>query len=321
MRKVVVAGALFAAALLGQIRPAQQAPSCDRACLEGFVNQYLDALLAHNVFGLPLAPKVKFSENDQLLELGDGMWNVVTGIGSYKIYVCDPQSGQVGFIGTIRESDRPVALALRLKIENKKISEIETIVQSAAAGPPPGRGAANAVPPPPGGAVAMEELKPDPVFSETIPAIQRVSRDALMKAANSYFEAIEKGDAAFSSFDPLCNRLENGVRAACGEQINTKTLSYIQTVYPRRFAVVDEERQLVFGFFTYQIPGDILSVESPGHGTHKFSAAQTAPSFADVPALFRIKSGKIRRMESLMVNLPYGTPNPFFHDDWRRPKR
>ena len=93
---------------------------CDRACLEGFVNQYLDALVAHNVFGLPLAPKVKFSENDQLLELGDGMWNVVTRIGSYKIYVCDPQSGQVGFIGTVRENDRPVALALRLKIENKE---------------------------------------------------------------------------------------------------------------------------------------------------------------------------------------------------------
>jgi hypothetical protein len=37
--------------------------------------------------------------------------------------------------------------------------------------------------------------------------------------------------------------------------------------------------------------------------------------------VFRIKSGKIRRMESLMVSVPYGTPNPFFNDDWRRPKR
>jgi hypothetical protein len=33
--------------------------SCDRAFLEGFVNQYLDALVARNPYSLPLAPKVK----------------------------------------------------------------------------------------------------------------------------------------------------------------------------------------------------------------------------------------------------------------------
>jgi hypothetical protein len=38
----------------------------------------------------------------------------------------------------------------------------------------------------------------------------------------------------------------------CADQINSKTLSYIQTVYPRRPVVVDEERQLVFGFFMFQ---------------------------------------------------------------------
>jgi hypothetical protein len=332
MRNFVVIAALLAGTLLGQSKsnPAQPNPTqsgalpCDRTCLESFVNQYLDALLAHNVFGLPLAPKVKFSENDQLLDLGDGMWNVTTGIGPYKIYVADPQSGQVGFLGTVRENDRPVALALRLKIENRKISEIETIVQSGGSGPPPGgRGGAatKAPPPPPTGPAALELMTPDPVFSETVARLQRVSRDALVKAANSYFDALEKGDAAASSFDPQCNRLENGAPASCGDQINSKTLSYIQTVYPRRFPVVDEERQLVFGFFMYQIPGDLLSVESPGHGTHRFSAAQTAPGFADVPALFRIKSGKIRKMESLVVSVPYGTPNPFFNDDWRRAKR
>jgi hypothetical protein len=326
MRTFVPLAVLLASTLLGQTKspPVQSGtPACDRACLEGFVNQYLDALLAHNVFGLPLAPKVKFSENDQLLDLGDGMWNVTTGIGPYKIYVADPQSGQVGFLGTVRENDRPVVLALRLKIENRKISEIETIVQSGGGAPPPaGRGGAatKAPPPAPTGAEALELRTPDPVFSETVTRLQRVSRDALVKAANSYFDAIEKGDASASSFDPQCSRLENGAPASCGDQINTKSLSYIQTVYPRRFPVVDEERQLVFGFFMYQIPGDLLSVESPGRGTHRFSAAQTSPSFEDVPALFRIKSGKIRKIESLTISVPYGTPNPFFNDDWRRAK-
>ncbi|MEI9815302.1 MAG: hypothetical protein WDO18_22815 [Acidobacteriota bacterium] len=68
---------------------------CDRACLEGSVTQYLDALVAHNIFGLPLASRVKFTENAQVLDLGDGLWNVTTGIGKYKLIVSDPQSQQV----------------------------------------------------------------------------------------------------------------------------------------------------------------------------------------------------------------------------------
>ncbi len=62
---------------------------CDRACLEDFANQYLDALVAHNPFGLPLAKDVKFTENGYELPMGDGLWNVATGLGRYRIYVAD----------------------------------------------------------------------------------------------------------------------------------------------------------------------------------------------------------------------------------------
>jgi hypothetical protein len=86
------------------------------------------ALIAHNAFGLPLAPRVKFSENSQLLELGDGLWNTASAPGTYKLYVSDQESGQAGFLGTVRENDTTVALALRLKIENRRIGEIETVV-------------------------------------------------------------------------------------------------------------------------------------------------------------------------------------------------
>jgi hypothetical protein len=332
---------------------------CDRACLEGFVDQYLDALVAHNPFGLPLASKVRFTENDQTLDLGDGLWNVTSDVGAYKLYVTDPQSQQVGFFGTLRENGRPVAIALRLKIDNRKISEIETLVFRGGGGPPPGgrggrggRGgpggaAANGPPPPPPpptGAAALEAMMPDPVFLETVPANERVSRDELIKAANSYFDAIEQGDGAVGAFDPDCNRVENGARVTnnpgrggagrggaapqidtaamgCAEQIGTKAFGNYRTVYPRRIPVVDEERQLVFGFFMEQQPGDLLSIESPGHGIYKFPDAATQPSFTEVAELFRIKGGKIRKMEALTLNLPYGTPDPYFKDDWRRPAR
>src|SRR5579862_2310724 len=77
--------------------------SCDRACLEGFVNQYLDAMVARNPFSLPLAPQVKFTENEQAIPLGEGIWGTASGLGTYKLYVADPPAGEVGFLGTLRE--------------------------------------------------------------------------------------------------------------------------------------------------------------------------------------------------------------------------
>ncbi len=104
-----LAFALAAGLAWGQARGPAQPETCGRACLEGFVNQYLDALAAHNAFGMPLARKVKFSENDVVLNLGDGVWNTITGMATYKLYVADPHSGQVGFFGTMRENSTPIA--------------------------------------------------------------------------------------------------------------------------------------------------------------------------------------------------------------------
>ena len=40
---------------------------CSRACLEALVNQYLDAVVAHDPKRLPLSADVKYTENEQLL--------------------------------------------------------------------------------------------------------------------------------------------------------------------------------------------------------------------------------------------------------------
>jgi hypothetical protein len=353
MRKTVAACAIALAACvtlllaqggpLGAGKGKDKGPEpCERACLEGFVNQYLDALVAHNPFGgLPLASRVRFSENDQLLDLGDGLWNVTTGIGKYKLIVADPQSQQVGFLGTVLANDRLTTLALRLKLENRKISEIETLVNvSNPPGGPGGPGGAKAAPkgppPPPTGAAALDALTADAVFTQA--ETQRSTREQLIAAANAYFDAMEHGDAGLAQFDAQCNRIENGVQMTnskspnvaagaidpqamtCADQIGSKVLSNYQVVYPRRIPVVDEERQTVFGFFMHQQPGDVLQIEAPGRGVYKFSEANSTPGFVEVAQVFKLVGGRIRRMESLTSVVPYGTPNPFFGDDWRRAK-
>ena len=103
--------------------------ACDRACLESFVDKYLDAVIAHDPKQLPLARDVKFTENGVRLEVGDAHWKTVTGKGTYRLFVTDAEAGQVAFIGTVREEARgpegsPSALALRLKVRKDRKSVV-----------------------------------------------------------------------------------------------------------------------------------------------------------------------------------------------------
>src|SRR5262245_48810002 len=91
---------------VAQNNPAGSGP-CDRACLEGFVDRYLDAVIAHDPKRLPLAPNAKFTENGQRLNPGDGFWRSTISKGKYRLFVTDVEAGQVAFIGTITEGATP----------------------------------------------------------------------------------------------------------------------------------------------------------------------------------------------------------------------
>ncbi len=101
----------------------------------------------------------------------------------------------------MQEAGHPVIVALRLKIEGQKISEIETIVARS--------GMAE------GGAASLEKLgKPRAGFLEEIPPAERVSRLEMIKTANKYFSGMESNDGKgdYSFFGDDCNRLENGMQ-------------------------------------------------------------------------------------------------------------
>ena len=102
------------------------APSCDRQCLEGFANQYLDAMVAHDGSKAPIARHVKFTENAKSLPIfgaREGLWITATARSNYRFFIADPQAEQVAFVGLIREGEKPALLSLRLKVENRQITE------------------------------------------------------------------------------------------------------------------------------------------------------------------------------------------------------
>src|SRR5262244_3249650 len=61
--------------------------NCNRACLENLVDQYLTALVAHDPKRLPLSKDVMYTENDQVMEIGDGFWKTVEGLATTPTFL------------------------------------------------------------------------------------------------------------------------------------------------------------------------------------------------------------------------------------------
>ena len=172
-------------------------------------------------------------------------------------------AGEVVFFGTMREMDAPVNLALRLKIEDRKIAQIETIVV---------RDGINASRPTDTGAESFEKMGgPDPLFSEALPPAERTSRDDLARTANKYFSGMQlndgKGDYSFFADD--CSRIENGFLATggrntvsdspapgnsytvyqgCRAQFESGLIHFVTRIRDRRFVVLDTERGVACAF-------------------------------------------------------------------------
>ena len=84
---------------------------CDRACLQAAADSYLKAVVAHDPKLLNLDEHVRFTEDGQELQLGDGFWNTASGVGAAQQFYPDPQTQQITFVGTMREFDNLVLMA------------------------------------------------------------------------------------------------------------------------------------------------------------------------------------------------------------------
>ena len=109
-----------------RLPPGPVAADCNRVCLEGLINEYIDAVLAHDPKRLPLSADVKYTEQEQVMEVGDGFWKTAAGRGNYNHYFADPVSGQAGWMGTMREKAGLHLMTVRLRVQLGRITEIET---------------------------------------------------------------------------------------------------------------------------------------------------------------------------------------------------
>jgi hypothetical protein len=295
----------------------QKQDVCDRACLDGFVDQYLAALTAHDPSRLPATPNAKFTENNVVLKLGDGLWQTATGLGTFKLTNVEPESSQIGAIVVVKENGDDALMALRLKIEGRRIREIETLVARQGEGQ----------------TLNFDLLKqPLPVLLENVPSDDRLSLKELVLIVDKYFDAIEQSNGSIVAFADDAFRIENGIRTCndpsnapgagasgmtglrsikCADQLSTRIFSYIKSIEPRRYVVVDRERGLVLGIFRFNHPGNIISVEVAGRGTvdMRKNAWAKNPTSAAIAELFKVQDRKIQRVMAVIVKVPYRMPS------------
>jgi hypothetical protein len=301
--------------LTGALATAPGAREWDRPALVALMDQYLAALARHDPSTVPLASGVRLVENTEPTPIGKGLWETATGGPTeFRIYAADPVAGQVGFIGVIDEKGQPTILGARLKVVSGKIAEIDHLVIHSGNRP-----------------LNPNMVRPRPGLLQPLKPSERVPRDQMLKAANSYYDAIVQDDGSVAPFADECQRRENGGTSAndqeqtpeeakkddfstfrkmkCGEQLSTGVMSYITDINRRRLLAVDEELGLVFAYSVFVHDGEpkVMTIKGvPGVTTRPNNYGPF-----DLPAahIFKIRSGKIYEIEAIGYVARHGIGN------------
>jgi hypothetical protein len=327
-------------------RPQSGAP-CDKACLQGVADAYLAALVAHDPSKAPIAPNAKFTEQAQPMAIGEGqLWKLTTeGPVTFKIPVADPVVGQIGLIVVLKAALPPapprgggagpaaaapastgpatVQLALRLKVQNRQITEAEHVFARIAA---------------PAQIAALQT--PRPAFLASVPQAERMPRSWMFLLANAYYDSLVLGDGELTPFADDCGRRENGMHTAgvgrpapvgpsrgggpggpgggpplptgCAEQLTARAMTYIGSIDLRRIWIADEERGLVFAYTMFRHPLDAPNKNYPvllPDGTISDRSVNFEPFDLAAAHIYKIYGGKMHEIEAMGFTLPLYSKN------------
>jgi hypothetical protein len=280
----------------------------DRAELYAVLDGFLTALARGDAGGVNWASDVRASENNVMLDPGDGVWGTIQALGDYQLRFADPVTGQVGYYGTVIEPREESAFCVRLGVApGGAVREVEMVIVRDSEY---------------GMALPGKRFWTKPVLESD--AEQRSGRDELQRLANGYFDTLQLNDGTIrTKFHPDCNRVENGVQTTnnpnfdfipsaalgCEEQFRLGIYRYDDELRARRYPLIDEERGLVMAFGFIDHSGRLGRYqwtdgswrESPIRRPHSFYLGE----------LFRIDGGQIVQIEANFISVPYRMPSPW----------
>lgn len=281
----------------------------DRLALYAVLDSYLAALEQRDAAVVRWAADPQTSENNVMLEPGDGLWGTIDRLGDYQLRFADVRQGEVGYFGVCHEHNEESAFTVRLKVNGDgEVEEAETIVVRQSDS-------------------GIKFLNPrfwDKPIMNSPPAIP-TPRTEMIALSDGYFSTLQLNDGTIrTKFHPECNRVENGVQTTrnpdfayvvpvaalgCEEQFAMGNYRYDDRLRGRRFPLVDEERGIVmaFGFIDhcgrlkeFQLT-DGRTVQSPVRYPHSFYLAE----------LFKIDDGMICQIEANFITVPYHMKSPW----------
>jgi len=296
--------------------------NCNRACLEALIDQYLAALVAHDPKRLPLSEDVMYTENNQVLKVGDGFWKTAAGIGNYKHVFADPEFGQVAVMCTMQEAGALLLMSVRMRIELGRITEIESIYFR------PGGGGPNNI-------AAMDQSgKAEDIWFRSIPPAQRPSRQEMIAIADGYFTGLQKNDGkgiqgtGTYPFTTDCHRIENGAPTTnvprpaneppgtinlfamdCLSQFKMGLYYVVQSIHHRRYPLVDSERGVVWAHTVFD--QGTVNEGTLSDGTKHRYPGFNRPGSILVSEAFLIENSKIRRVEMVGPAATYHMNSPW----------
>jgi len=240
--------------------------ACDRACLRTLLDQYLAAVIKHDPVAAPLVVGFRQTENAINVRPGNGVWKTVTALGKVQRRYLDAVTGQAAYYGTLEESGTTILATVRLRVENRKLTEAEWHI---ARPDDPGLNGPRQPGRPPANLLNPEYLEKNPPPDRVVPPNQRADRDTLVRIVNSYFDAITSHDGSVALTHPGCGRVENGTptppgrflppvapppagQTASAPESNdcvSRLASFnLSMVVARRIPLVDEEAQTALGY-------------------------------------------------------------------------
>jgi hypothetical protein len=295
---------------------------CDRECLVDAADRYLDALADRDAAAAGLAGDVRFVENVEALESGQGLWATAADVSAdYRIVVPDPVTGEVGLMTLVERQTNTgnvrALLAARLRLDGGAITEAEHLV-----------------------ADLTEEAdlslleSPRPNFVAVVSENERMPRETMASIAAAYYEALNLSDGSLAPFADDCERQENGMITAahylapesfasvdvdgrspppvardCVGQMDSRRFAYIDSIDNRRVFAIDPVQGLAMGLSHFR--------QSMSRGPHRMIAANGSEVMwdeqrepYDLPAahIFRITDGQIHEVEAVGIFIPFGSP-------------
>jgi len=234
--------------------------ACTRADLQSAVDGYLAAQRSGIVTSLPLAASAKYIQNTEESPFEKGILKSALKI-DFNRSLLDTEICETFTEVIVTDKSHPYVLGVRIKVANRKIAELETLVTDA------DDWLFN----------ADNYLKYSSAENwGVIPAAARDSRQTLIAAANAYFDVFDDNNVKVPWGTP-CNRLEGGIRTGRGlpdDSCNVGVPAGMKLTN-RRF-IADPETGSVVGFIRW-------------------------PTSVPDSHLFRVENGKLRFVHSLTV--------------------